>query len=316
MALPAAAQPALYASAVFSKDYVVGAKLNASGLFRCGADGECEHLGYNLPILTTFMRDPQAADTLLLAAGNGLIRASAGGREWAILTSHDVTELRDVAVHPASASTYYFAHTHGVRMTRDGGKTWTEMAASRKRRFTEAIRVTREGAVIAGTEDGLYRTEDNGAAWRLVGAAGYGILRLEGSPHDACMFVAATQGGGLFASADCGRTFESIGRALGVGRNIYSIAFDPAVKGRIAVGGFGPGVAVSEDNGKTWQIRNSGLPAPEVTAVVFDPAKPGRLLAAIHENALYASDDAGVTWRKHGMEGSHVNDLRFLEVRR
>ena len=72
--------------------------------------------------------------------------------------------------------------------------------------------------------------------------------------------MAATQGGGLFVSTDCGVTFESAGN-LGVGRNLYDIAFDPTAPNRIAVAGWGVGVAVSEDLGKTWQLRNAGLPS-------------------------------------------------------
>jgi photosystem II stability/assembly factor-like uncharacterized protein len=313
--LQAPAQPSLYLTATLSSEYFVGAKLQPSGLFRCDRSGACEHLGYNLPVATSFVTDPLSPDTLLLAAGNGLIRARSGGRDWTILTGSDVTELRDVVRHPADPQTLYFAHTHGIRMTRDGGKSWTEIASRLRRRFTETIRVARDGALIAGTENGIWRTPDNGASWTLAGAAGLQILRLEASPHDPCRFLASAQDAGLFASSDCGRTFENTGGQFGVGINIYDLAFAPDKPGRVAAGGFGAGVALSDDNGLTWHPRNAGLPALEVTAVLFDPASPGRLLAAVHDAALYASADAGIHWSKLGMEGSHITCMRFLEVR-
>ena len=46
---------------------------------------------------------------------------------------------------------------------------------------------------------------------------------------------------------------------------------------RIAVAGWGIGVALSEDRGKTWELRNAGLPTNSVWSVVFDPAAPGRV---------------------------------------
>jgi photosystem II stability/assembly factor-like uncharacterized protein len=164
---------------------------------------------------------------------------------------------------------------------------------------------------VAGNEEGIFRSEDGGNRWRLAGAAGIQVLHLEQSPHDPCYWLAATEGGGLFASSDCGVTFESNGN-LGVGRNLYDIAFDPSSPNRIAVAGWGPGVAITEDRGKTWQLRNSGLPAPTVWSVAFDPASPGRIYASVHEEALYVSNDNGLTWAKDGLEGSAVFRMKFV----
>jgi photosystem II stability/assembly factor-like uncharacterized protein len=165
--------------------------------------------------------------------------------------------------------------------------------------------------LLAGTEEGIFRSEDGGKSWQLAGAAGLQILRIEQSPFDACYWLAATQAGGLFLSTDCGRSFESNGN-LGAGRNLYDIAFDPASADRIAVAGWNLGVAVSQDRGKTWQLRNSGLPRIDVESVVFDPARPGRLYAGVHEEAVYLSDDNGRTWTKAGLEGSTVSRMKFV----
>ena len=105
-------------------------------------------------------------------------------------------------------------------------------------------------------------------------------MRIEQSPHDPCFWLATTLGGGLFASHDCGKTFDSAGRVgsggVGVGRTLYDVAFDPTSPTRIALAGWGPGVMVSDDSGKTWQARNAGLPRNDALSVVFDPARPGR----------------------------------------
>ena len=115
----------------------------------------------------------------------------------------------------------------------------------------------------------------------------------------------------MFASTDCGVTFESNGN-LGVGRNISDISFDPAAPNRIAVAGWGIGVSISEDRGKTWEFRNAGLPASSVWSVAFDPAAPGRMYASVHEEALFMSRDYGRTWTKDGLEGSRVYRMRFV----
>jgi photosystem II stability/assembly factor-like uncharacterized protein len=294
---------------VQSKGYVVGAKLPPSGIFVNGATGEWHHAGFNHPFISALDYDPRNPSVVYVAAGNGLLRVSDRGERWKILTGSDVTELLDVAV---SGGAIYFSHTAGIRVSRDGGATWQHADTGLHRKYTAALRVDSRGEyLLAGNEEGIFRSEDSGQSWRLAGAAGIQVLHIEQSLHDPCFWLAATEGAGLFASTDCGKSFESAGN-LGVGRNLYDIAFDPTSRDRVAVAGWGVGVAVSEDRGKTWELRNVGLPATSVWSVIFDPAHPGRLYASVHEEALYVSADAGRTWTKDGLEGSAVYRMRFV----
>jgi photosystem II stability/assembly factor-like uncharacterized protein len=311
--LPVSGQYTLYTCMVTSKDYVAGAKLPPSGIFLKVGTGEWNHVGYNHPFINALDYDPRDPSTVYVAAGNGLLRVSGRGQRWKILTGSDVTELLDVAVDHNAPGVIYFTHTAGIRVTHDGGATWSDASAALHRKYSQAIRVDwrRSGFLLAGNEEGIFRSEDGGKSWRLAGAAGYQVLHIEQSPHDPCYWLAATQGGGLFVSTDCGVTFESNGD-LGVGVNFSDIAFDPASAGRIAVSGWGIGVALSEDRGKIWQFRNAGLPATSVWSVAFDPAKPGRIYASVHEEALYVSQDYGRTWTKDGLEGSRVYRMRFV----
>jgi photosystem II stability/assembly factor-like uncharacterized protein len=83
------------------------------------------------------------------------------------------------------------------------------------------------------------------------------------------------------------------------------------------VAGWGIGIAVSEDSGKTWAMRDRSLPSSDIWSIAFDPGKAGRLFASVHEDAVYMSEDAGATWRREGLEGSIVNRMKFLpEVRK
>jgi len=311
--LPVAGQYTLYTCVVTSKGYVVGAKLPPSGFFLKRGASEWRHAGYNHPFLNALDYDRRDPGTVYVAAGNGLLRVTGRGEQWKILTGSDVTELLDVAVDPNAPGTIYFTHSAGIRVTHDQGVTWSDASAGLHRKYTQAIRVDsrRSGFLVAGNEEGIFRSEDSGKSWKLAGAAGYQVLRVEQSPHDPCYWLAATQGGGLFTSSDCGVSFESNGN-LGVGRNVSDIAFDPSSPNRLAVAGWGLGVALSEDRGKTWQLRNSGLPSSAVWSVAFDPATSGRIYAGVHEEALYVSPDYGVSWTKDGLEGSRVFRMRFV----
>ena len=309
LALPACAQHTLYTVGVTAKEWVAGANLPPSGLFVRTAE-TWRHAGFNLPIVSALDYDPRDPSVLYLAAGNGLIRVTEKGERWKILTGSDVTELLDLSI---DADDLYFSHTAGVHVSHDRGATWQSLSAGLRRKYTGAIRIDRRkrGVLVAGNEEGIFRSEDGGETWRPAGAAGYQVLRVEQSPHDPCYWLAATQGGGLYASSDCAATFESNGN-LAVGQNLYDIAFDPASPQRVAVSGFGVGVAVSEDRGKTWELRNSGLPKTEAWTVAFDPARPGRLYTSIHGEAIYVSDDHGRSWGRDGLPGSAVYRMKFV----
>ncbi len=313
VAVPLSAQDTLYACVTSTKDYVVGARLPASGLFLKTPASDWRHAGYNHPFLTAIDYDPADPSVVYLAAGNALIRAADHGNTWKFLTGSDVTELRDVAVDRNAPGTLYFAHSHGIRVSHDRGATWQEIGGGLHRKYTEALRVDRRqaGVLIAGGEEGIFRSEDGGKAWRIAGAAGFQITHIEQSPHDACEWLATTQMGGLFASHDCAKTFENAGR-IGVGRHLYDVAFDPTDPKRIAVVGWDPGVLLSEDGGRSWQSRNAGLPRLEVVSVVFDPVKSGRLYIGVNEEALYVSDDGGRSWSKDGLDGTQINRMKFV----
>jgi len=314
--LPAAGQYTLYACMVTSKGYVVGAKLPPSGLF-LKSDAGWRHAGYNHPAIWALDFDPLDPSTIYVAAGNGLLRVTARGEQWKILTGSDVTELLDVSLDPNAPGTIYFSHTAGIQVSHDRGETWHDASGNLRRKYAAALRADRKrtGVLLAGAEEGIFRSEDGGQHWRLAGAAGFQTLHIEQSPHDPCYWLAATEGGGLFESTNCGVTFESNGN-LGVGRNLYDIAFDPSAANRVAVAGWGPGAAISEDRGKTWQLRNAGLPSANVWSVAFDPASPGRIYASVHEEALYVSGDYGLSWKRDGLEGSAVFRMKFIpEVR-
>jgi photosystem II stability/assembly factor-like uncharacterized protein len=257
--------------------------------------------------------DPAAPDVLYVAAGNGLIRVSQRGEKWKILTGSEVTELMDVAVDRNAPGTVYFTHTAGIQVSHDRGATWAEASTGLHRKYSHAIRVDRvhAGVLVAGNEEGIFRSPDGGKRWNLAGAAGIQVLHVEQSPHNPCWWLAATEGSGLFASTDCGVSFESNSN-LGVGRNLYDISFDPHASNRVAVAGWGVGVAVSEDLGKTWQLRNAGLPSASVWSVAFDPEHAGRIYASVHEEALFVSQDYGRTWSRNGLEGSAIYCMRFV----
>src|ERR1700733_2494205 len=87
--VPALAQYALYACGSSTKDYVVGAKLPARGIFVRSSIGEWRHAGFNHPFISAFDFDPRSPSVIYTAAGNGLLRVTEKGARWKILTGND-----------------------------------------------------------------------------------------------------------------------------------------------------------------------------------------------------------------------------------
>ncbi len=121
----------------------------------------------------------------------------------------------------------------------------------------------------------------------------------------------------LFESDDAGETWAPVAGLLnhehrakwmpgGGGLCLHTIVLDPKNRDRMLVAISTGGVYRTDDGGRNWQPRNSGVRAefqpnkhPEfgqcVHKVVHNPANPGRLFLQNHWG-LYRSDDWGDSW--------------------
>lgn len=302
---------AMFACGATSKNYVVGMPLPPSGLFRFSGAGSWTRQGFNHPTILAADFDPGRPGVLYLAAGNGCIRASDQGKVWRILTDWRMTEVQDVSLDRSKSGTIYIALPDGVGFSDDDGRTWIHRDGGIARKFVQTLQVDRTagGRVVAGAEQGIFVSSDSGRHWRLAGADGFMVTHLEQSQRDPRRWMATTQRGGLFASADNGDSWSPV--PFLSRRTLYSVSLDPHESSRVAVCGWSHGVMVSEDGGSTWTDRSAGLPSSRVWRVGFDPDREGRLWASVHEEAVFVSDDLGVTWRRSGLEGTIIRDFVF-----
>jgi photosystem II stability/assembly factor-like uncharacterized protein len=287
-----------------------------SGLYRSADRETFEHLGPHHIRMFTLTHDPRDVTSLHVAALDGVLRTRDGGRTWRTLTSWDMTEPHAVAFDPRAPDDIYAGLPDGVAVSRDRGATWQRMNAGIRRAYTQTITVdrTRAGRVLAGTELGIYLTEDGARTWRLVQATAKTTYDLRQSPHDPEMFLAVTSADGAFVSGDGGATWRRV-RGIGTEQTLHNGDLDVHDARRWAIGGWGAGVKLTEDGGKTWVDRSAGLPNREVWSVAFDPDLPRRLYAAPYLQPLFVSDDLGATWRPLQFEKALVYSLVFVPRR-
>lgn len=185
----------------------------------------------------------------------------------------------------ANADTVYAGlREHGVRRTRDGGRSWDDVSPPDRGIFSLAVGPS--GTVYAGTEPSrLFRSDDAGETWRALDA----LLELPSrptwsfpprpwtshvrwiapSPHDDDLLLVGIELGGLMRSTDGGETWTD--HRPGAQRDVHSLYWHPHERGRAYEAG-GGGSAWSDDGGDTWQPADDGRDRNYTWAVAADPA--------------------------------------------
>ena len=172
-----------------------------------------------------------------------------------------------------------------------------------------AANPTQPSTILAGTPDGLFRSDDGAETWN-VALAGQSITAIAFDPMNASNVYAGTSAGFLL-SVDGGATFSASNQGLDANAALPAInrLYQPhGISGTIYAA-TGRGVAVSTDAGASWSYlpKSSG----SVNTVYVDPANTNTILAATGyfcfpnflsggcspQGGLLRSDDGGATFK-------------------
>jgi len=284
-----------------------------SGIYRSTDRATAEHIGFGHIRIFNVAPDPASPAGIYIAALDGVIHSPDRGATWRILTGWNMTEVKGLALDPNAPDHIYAGLPDGIGVSRDRGKTWARMNAGIRRSFTQTITVdrTQAGRVLAGTEQGIYLTEDGARTWRLVLPTTEVAYDVRQSPHDPKIFFAVTATSGALWSADAGRTWQTVA-GIPKDRTLHNGVFDPRDAKRLALCGWEAGVQVSEDGGRTWTDRTAGLPSRKIWSIAADPDFPGRLYASPYQSAVYVSDDFGRAWKPAYFEKATVFNFSFV----
>ncbi len=122
--------------------------------------------------------------------------------------------------------------------------------------------------------------------------------------------LVGTRKAAFIYSSDASRKQWELSKPIYTGWSIYNMAADtrgdhPRLYAAANHWAWGPSVAKSEDLGKTWDYRSSGLAFPPDmdqaiqnvwTLAVGHPSEPGVVYAGTQPAGLFRSDDWGRTW--------------------
>ncbi len=150
---------------------------------------------------------------------------------------------------------------------------------------------------VPGQSGGVYRSEDAGRTWTLLGLPDEAVRALEFAPGQPDALVAGTRSG-VFRSRDTGKNWERISPAGDSElKNVDSIAVDPIDADIIYAGTYHlPWKTV--DGGKTWNSIAAGLiDDSDIMSLRVDASRPSRLYLSAC-SGIYRSENQGGVWTK------------------
>jgi photosystem II stability/assembly factor-like uncharacterized protein len=146
-------------------------------------------------------------------------------------------------------------------------------------------------------DGGVFRSEDQGRTWALLGLAGEAVRALEQALSNPQILVAGTRTG-VFRSQDAGKNWQRISAAGDQElRNLDSIAIDPSDPELLYVGTYHLPWK-THDGGKTWKPIATGLiDDSDIMSLRIDTTNPQRIYLSAC-SGIYRSENQGELWFK------------------
>lgn len=213
----------------------------------------------------------------------------------------------------------YIATGHGLLVAENGARGWTVTAGGLADQHVTSV-IAREGVILAGTTDGVFRSDDRGKGWRAasVGLTVRHVRWLAFHPAISDFEFAGTEPAGIFVSRDGANNWREC-REVGILRDVnkWFLPYSPeagcvrgfAFNGSRAYAAVEVGGLLRSDNsGEDWSLAKGShgppdldavpepLLYPDVHSVAVHPSSPD-LVYAPTGGGFYRSMDGGKTWR-------------------
>jgi photosystem II stability/assembly factor-like uncharacterized protein len=256
-----------------------------TGVFRSSDGARNWERIATIPNVESVATDPDRSSSVYVGTWHLPWKTVDGGQKWRTIKSGIVedSDIFTLTVDHRDHATLFATACTGIYRSRNFGEQWSRIqgipqSSRRTRCFSEDPE--RPGTLYAGTTEGLWVSEDDGASWRLATSRALvvnAILVLPGS-----RILLGCDGAGVLRSFDQGRTWASSNDGFSE-RFVSAIAFDPALLTTyVGVQGDRQHGGVFARTAGEWRRLGTGLEGREVLSL------------ALWEGAVWAGTDDGV----------------------
>lgn len=262
---------------------------------------------------------------------NGKALALAQQPEWTNIGPFSVGgRIKSIQVDPTNPRRIFAAAAAGgIWRTTTAGDLWEPIFDFENSIAFGSIAMNPENpqTIYAGTGEavpgggniylgsGMYKTEDGGDTWDLIGLPIVGAFsKVLVHPADTNIIYAGGifRGQGFYLSLDAGASWER--KYEGV---VTDVSIDPSDPNIIMIGVQGKGVFYSNNLGQSWENRSSGLPSYGIgrVSVQMAPSNPDVVYSLLENSGvgeIYVSENRASSWNfRYGNNAEFFNGQGF-----
>jgi PKD repeat protein len=277
--------------------------------------------GITSQVVNALAIDPSVPSTVYVGTATGVFKTTNGGvSAQAANRGLTAVKILALAVDPAAPATVYAGTDIGLFKSADAGGNWARVAVSPNVTRVLCLAVLPgSSAILAGMDDGGWRSTDGGATWTHLDTLGIWPFAWTVDPGSPATVYAAggwgatgpTQGGAA-KSTDAGVTWTPYGDA-NAPLPVFESIVVPA-PGATAVVGTDAGVygIFIHGSGRYEWVTNNALATRVVYALAVDPSSSSIIWAGT-DNGLFRSTDGGVSWTPltNGLPSTTITALKF-----
>lgn len=232
-----------------------------------------------------------------------------GGATWHNIKQGliDDSDVFSIIIDPTRPSVVYASACSGIYLSSTAGDLFRKVqgipSTARRTRVLMQDPSNRQ-IVYAGTTEGLYRTMDGGATWTRMTGPDVIINDVFVDPRNDKHVMLATDRGGVLTSLDGAASFQATNSGF-YQRQVTALIPDAKHPQTMYAGVVNDktygGVFVTEDGGKTWTQRSTGLDGRDVFSLA--QGEDGTIFAGT-SHGIFRFD--GSAWQQ---DGTVVNTL-------
>lgn len=266
--------------------------------------------------------DPHNPDHIFIGTSTGTIfQSTDGGNNWtrfAHLGSGDDFVIDHIAFDPQDSNTMYAAawsvenqQLGDLFYTHDAGNTW-QTATSMHNKSIRALSVAASDSktLVAGTLEGVYRSNDGGSNWQKISASNSDIHNVESiavDPKNPNVVYAGTWHL-AWKTDDGGANWHHVNKGMIEDSDVFSIIVD-STNPSVVFASACSGIYKSDNSGEMFhKIQGIPFSARRTRVLKQDPQHPEIVYAGTTEG-LWKTSDAGQTWKRVGNPEVVVNDV-------